>query len=143
MTDSGVLAHYGIIGMKWGVRRTPEQLGHRIVITRRKKVRRRTAEQIERDRRRTASKNRRTLSDEELRSRIERLKLEKQLKELTAEDLSPGRKAVSDILAQSGRKVATAFITGAALYAGKAFISGEYNAKEMGSAVFNGGPKKK
>lgn len=23
-----VLAHYGIIGMKWGVRRTPEQLGH-------------------------------------------------------------------------------------------------------------------
>ena len=69
--------------------------------------------------------------------------MEKQLKELTAEDLSPGRKAVSDILAQSGRKVATAFITGAALYAGKAFISGEYNAKEMGSAVFNGGPKKK
>lgn len=28
-TYSSELFHYGIKGMKWGVRRTPEQLGHR------------------------------------------------------------------------------------------------------------------
>lgn len=31
MTDSNYLAHHGILGMKWGIRRTPEQLGHKTV----------------------------------------------------------------------------------------------------------------
>ena len=29
MKDNTYLAHYGVKGMKWGVRRTPEQLGHK------------------------------------------------------------------------------------------------------------------
>ena len=140
--EYNALAHYGILGMHWGVRRTPEQLGHRPSGGQKPK-KRLSADERERARRRAASNKRRTLSTEEIKARIERLKLEKQLKDLTEEDLNPGRKAVKDILAQSGRKVLGTVATGAALYAVKSALSKEFNAKELGSAVFNGGPKKK
>lgn len=56
------LAHYGILGMKWGVRRTPEQL--------------------ERAAGKPSGKDLSKLSDDEVRSRIERINMERRYKEL-------------------------------------------------------------
>ena len=91
----------------------------------------------------TASKNRRSLSTEEIQKRIERIKLERQLKDLTDEELTPGRKFVKDIMSQSGKKALTTIATGAMLYGAKAAVSKQFDPKELGSAIFNGGAKKK
>lgn len=123
------LYHHGILGMKWGVRRTPEQLGHRTTKAREKKH----VSNSDRDKKReikTASKNRRLLSEQELRSRIERLKMEKQLKELTREEVSPGKAFVADILSSSGKKVAGALVTGALLYGVKSAMTKDFDIKE-------------
>ena len=135
------LYHHGILGMKWGVRRTPEQLGH--TNGEKKRSRRLSKDEREKVKRKAASDNRRTISTEELKERIERLRLEKQLKELTDEDLTPGRKFISDLMSQSGKKVVATIATGAMLYGAKAAVSKQFNAKEFGDALFNGGPKKK
>lgn len=122
------LYHHGILGQKWGVRRYQNEDGS-LTATGKKKY----ADDTAKADRKEALKNRRSLSDTDIKKRIERLKVEKQLKELTEEDISPGKKAVSDILASSGKKAATAVVTGAALYAVKAAVSKEFNVKELAS----------
>lgn len=135
------LRHYGIKGMKWGIRRTPEQLGHKSAEKFNKK-RERMENKKKRAEMRAASKNRRLLSNEEIRNRIERIRLERQLKDLTDEELAPGRKFVKDVLSSSGKKVASLVVTGGTIYAIKAAIQGKINKNELANAVFNGGPKK-
>lgn len=125
------LVHYGILGMKWGVRRTPEQLGRRTPKKKKPKA-------MDADKKRKAAmkkdvKRRRTLSDADLRKKIERIKMEKQLRELTAEEISPGKKFVSEVLSSSGKKVATSLVTGATLYGVKAAMTNKFDLKELGS----------
>lgn len=131
------LYHYGILGMRWGVRRTPEQLGHKPAGSKE-----RGADQQKKQEIKTASKNRRLLSDQELRSRIERLRLEKQLKELTREEVTPGKAFVEDVLSSSGKKIAGALVTGAVLYGVKAAMTKEFNLKEA-AAYMTPKPKNK
>lgn len=116
------LYHHGIKGMKWGVRRYKNKDGSLTKASRNR--------QIKNDRKR-AVKNRRSMSDEELRRGIERLKMEKQYKDLLNEDLSPGRSMASDILKSSGGRVAKSVVTGAALYGIKALMTKEFNIGEM------------
>lgn len=168
MDDSMVLAHHGVKGMKWGVRRSPAQLGHptsarkTLISTKKPQIpfgsktewtekktpfgaRSMTPAKQARLDRKNALKNRRIMSTEELKERVARLETEKRLRELTQEDLYPGRKAVNEALVNIGKKVVTTAATGAALYYLKYKASGDkkINRQELANAVFNGGPKKK
>lgn len=136
--EQNVLTHYGILGMKWGVRRTPAQLARA-----RGKTKESSVDSKVKESRKADSKNRRTLSDTELKQKIERLKMEKQFKDLTDEDVSPGKKMASDILKSAGTKVLSAAAAGAAAYAVKAAMTKQFDIKEAANYIASNPNKKK
>lgn len=75
------LAHYGVKGMRWGIRK---------------------ADRAERISRVKKYKQRRILDEADLKKTVSRMKLEKEYKNLAEEDLAPGRKAAKDILSKMG-----------------------------------------
>lgn len=112
-----VLVHYGIKGQKWGVRRTAAQLG---------RVRKKNSRQAQRD----ASKEAKTLSDSELKARINRLQMEKQYSDLVKQQverdrtaMEEGAAAVGNILLQSGKEALKNTTSASMTYAMKKGVS--------------------
>lgn len=80
------LAHYGVAGQKWGVRRSSKQLARsNSGITKYKE-------------------KAKTLTDAELNTRIKRLETEKKYRELNKKTVSAGQKHVNEVLVHIGKE---------------------------------------
>lgn len=104
------LAHFGTIGMKWGVRKGPSANAQ---------VRKSRAKMY---------KNRRTLSDAELKKAVSRMQMEKKLKGLAEDDLIPGKMAAKSFMSNVG----TTFVGAAAGAAGAALVKAYLAKKGLG-----------
>lgn len=106
--EQNYLQHHGILGMKWGVRRSEAQLA------RARGGKRKQEEPAHEDYVRAHSKTSvRTMSDRELRETNNRLQAEKQYADLTRKT-SKGMKAVKTFIAVAG--TATAVVTAVGQY---------------------------
>lgn len=134
--SSDHLEHFGIKGMRWGVRRYEDRNG-KLTSAGKKRYskKRRTPEQVRIDKMRKDVKNRRTLSDKDLDAKIERLKKESELKRLTNENLSPGRTEVANVLKNSGKNILGKVATGVGLYAVKYALTKKFNVSDFAGYV--------
>ena len=138
---SNELMHYGVLGMKWGIRRYRNKDG--TLTTAGKKRLSKDKDKAEKKERKVALKNRRSLSDADLKKKIERLKMEKEFKNLTEEDISPGRKYVGEIMSSAGKKALTVAAAGAMAYGVKVAMTKEFNIKEAAGYIAANPNKKK
>lgn len=110
MNDNQLL-HYGVLGMKWGIRRTPAQLA-------RARGERPSQSDSKSSTTKSSSSKKRSseMSEDELRSKIQRLELEKRYKDLLSATAPPpkstrGKDFVMRVLEKSGENILTQLTT--------------------------------
>lgn len=111
------VVHYGVKGMKWGVRKQRKtSSGKRKVKTNAQRIYERITkkkEPINKSKTSTSSRKKRAseMSDEELRSVINRMQMERTYAQLTTNEINKGRKFVNDVLYNSAKATATTYTT--------------------------------
>lgn len=103
--DNNELMHYGVPGMKWGVRRTPAQIGRKKTsskkfIFKKKKSKAKTKPKTKASKEEIAPKKKsiKEMSDEELNAAIRRMQLEQTYASLSPKQVSKGKAVTKRIL---------------------------------------------
>lgn len=103
------LQHHGIKGQKWGVRRFQNKDGS-LTPAGRKRQKQDNGPIHEDYSKSHDTKSVKSMSDKELRDRINRLNMERQYAQLTATEKSIGRKIVSEVLLNVGKELAKEYL---------------------------------
>ena len=106
--DNNYLIHYGVLGMKWGVRRTPEQLAR----ARRRSM---TDESHKDYKKAHTRKSVKSMSDAELRNRLNRLQMERQYSRLSESSVNKGKEYAKKVF-KAGTTVAAVTSTALTIY---------------------------
>lgn len=106
------LQHFGIPGMRWGVRRGgPLSGGARAARKREKLAKNPSTYNGLHIKMKPKGPNVKAMSDQELRARINRLNMEKEYSKLNQDSISKGKSAVAGILKDSAKSTVKMYVT--------------------------------